>query len=48
MASSEKGPQNQQDGEKVQRLVDFLNDPALGLQVVVNDPGAGVAYILFP
>lgn len=34
--------------KKVAKFVDFLNTPDLGLQVVVNDPAAGVAYILLP
>jgi hypothetical protein len=34
--------------KKVQALVDFLNDPAAGLQLVVNDPDGGVAYLLIP
>lgn len=34
--------------KKVQAFVDFANTPGLGLQIVVNDPGAGIAYILLP
>lgn len=34
--------------QKVQRFVDYLNDPASGLQVVVNDQDGGVAYLLIP
>ncbi|MFA6259370.1 MAG: glycosyltransferase family 39 protein [Candidatus Peribacteraceae bacterium] len=33
---------------KVQEFVDFLNDPSLGMRAVVNDPDAGIAYILIP
>ncbi|MEK7591462.1 MAG: glycosyltransferase family 39 protein [Patescibacteria group bacterium] len=34
--------------QKVQALVSFLNNTSLGLQVIVNDPDAGVAFILIP
>ena len=34
--------------KKVQEFVDFLNTPGLGMQIVVNDPGAGIAFILIP
>jgi len=34
--------------QKVQAFVDFLNDPSLGLQVVINDSSDGVAFILIP
>jgi hypothetical protein len=34
--------------KKVQSFVDFLNNPKLGFQIVVNDPEAGVAYVLIP
>jgi hypothetical protein len=34
--------------KKVDAFVNFVNTPGLGLNVVVNDPGAGVAYILLP
>lgn len=34
--------------KKVQAFINFLNTPALQLQVVVNDPDAGVAYVLIP
>lgn len=34
--------------QKVQSLVDFVNDPRAGLQLVVNDPGNGVAFLLIP
>jgi hypothetical protein len=33
---------------KVQEFVNFLNTPSLGLQIVVNDPPQGVAFILIP
>ncbi|MBI2636566.1 hypothetical protein HYW84_04590, partial [Candidatus Peregrinibacteria bacterium] len=33
---------------KVQAFVDFLNDRALGLQVVVNDLEEGVAFVILP
>ena len=34
--------------KKVQAFVDFVNTPDLGMQIVVNDPGAGIAFILLP
>ena len=34
--------------QKVQEFMDWANDPALKLQIVVNDPGAGVAFLLLP
>ncbi len=34
--------------KKVQAFVDFVNAPDLGIQIVVNDPGAGIAFILLP
>ena len=34
--------------QKVQALLDYLNDPASGLQVFINDPDGGVAYLLIP
>lgn len=46
-ATIEKDP-NGTLHKKVASLVDFVNNPELGLQIVVNDPGAGVAYILIP
>ncbi len=33
--------------KKVQGFVDFLNGPELGFQVIVNDPEAGVAFVVF-
>ncbi len=34
--------------KKVQALLDFLNTPGLGFQVLVNDTDAGVAFLLIP
>lgn len=34
--------------QKVNSFVDFVNTPSLGLQVLVNDPNAGVAFVLIP
>lgn len=34
--------------KKVQSFVDFLNTGSLGLQVLVNDPDAGVVFVLIP
>jgi len=34
--------------KKVNTFVDFLNDPSIGLQIMVNDPGNGVVFILIP
>ena len=34
--------------QKVKTFVDFLNTEGLGLNVLVNDPDAGVAFILIP
>lgn len=34
--------------KKVQAFVDFVNSPDLGIQIAVNDPGAGIAFILLP
>jgi hypothetical protein len=34
--------------KKVQEFANFLNTPSLGLQIVVNDPPQGVAFILIP
>ena len=33
---------------KVQALVDFLNSPDAGLQILVNDPDAGITFFLIP
>ncbi|HVW66403.1 MAG TPA: hypothetical protein VHA78_01580 [Candidatus Peribacteraceae bacterium] len=34
--------------QSVQNFLDFLNDPSLHLQVVVNDPGGGIVFVLLP
>lgn len=34
--------------KKVQELVDFLNTQSLHFQVIVNDPGQGVVFVLIP
>ncbi len=34
--------------KKVQSFVDFVNTPGLGLNVPINDPNAGIAYIILP
>lgn len=34
--------------QKVAKFVDFINDPAINLEIVINDPGNGIAYILLP
>ena len=34
--------------KKVNAFVDFLNDPSIGLQIMVNDPNNGVVFILIP
>ena len=34
--------------QKVAKFLDFANDPAVQLQIVVNDPNNGIAYILLP
>lgn len=34
--------------KKVNAFVSFLNNPESGLNVVLNDPGAGVSFILIP
>lgn len=34
--------------QKVEAFVAFANDPALKLEIAVNDPGNGIAYILLP
>ncbi len=46
-ATIEKDP-NGTLHKKAQEFVDFLNDPKLGLQVVISDPGQGVAFVLIP
>ncbi len=34
--------------QKVAKFLDFANDPAVNLEIVINDPGNGIAYILLP
>lgn len=34
--------------QKVNALVEFLNSPEVGAQMVINDPGAGIVFLLFP
>lgn len=34
--------------QKVQMFVDFVNTPGLGLTLPVNDPDAGIAFVLLP
>lgn len=34
--------------QKVNTFVDFVNNPELNLQIGINDPSAGVAFILIP
>lgn len=34
--------------KKVEAFANFVNDPALDLQVPINSPGNGIAYILLP
>ncbi len=34
--------------KKVAKFLDFANDPAINLNIVVNDPGNGIAYIILP
>ncbi len=34
--------------QKVNAFLDFANDTTLGLNILVNDPGNGIAYILLP
>lgn len=34
--------------QKVQRFLDFANDPSINLQIPVNNPGNGIAYLLLP
>ncbi len=34
--------------KKVLAFVDFANQSALGIRIVINDPGAGIAYIQLP
>lgn len=46
-ATIEKDP-NGSLHKKVQALIDFLNDASLGIQTVVNDQEAGIAFVLLP
>lgn len=46
-ATIEKDP-NGTLHQKVQAFVDYVNNPASGLRVVISDPGAGIAYALIP
>ncbi|MDO8648398.1 MAG: glycosyltransferase family 39 protein [Candidatus Peregrinibacteria bacterium] len=46
-ATIEKDP-NGTLHQKVQAFANMLNSPALGLPVLVNDPDAGVAFVLIP
>lgn len=34
--------------QKVNALVDFLNSPEAGMQMVINDPSAGIVFLLIP
>lgn len=34
--------------QKVGRFVDFINTPELGLDIAINDPANGIAFILLP
>ncbi len=34
--------------QKVAKFLDFVNDPSVNLEIAVNDPGNGIAYILLP
>lgn len=34
--------------KKVAKFLDFVNNPAINVEIVVNDPGNGIAYILLP
>lgn len=46
-ATIEKDP-NGTLHQKVQGFIDFLNDPSINLDVIVNDPGNGIVYVLLP
>jgi hypothetical protein len=46
-ATIEKDP-NGTLHQKVDAFINFANDTSLGLQMAVNDPGNGIAYILLP
>jgi len=34
--------------KKVERFVAFINDPAVGIIPIINNPGAGIAYMILP
>lgn len=34
--------------QKVNAFTEYVNDPASGVQILVNDPGNGIAYMLIP
>jgi hypothetical protein len=34
--------------QKVKGFTDFANDPVTGLNILINDPGNGIAYMLLP
>lgn len=34
--------------QKVNKFLDFVNDPQIKLDIMINDPGNGIAYILLP
>ncbi len=46
-ATIEKDPEGTLH-QKVNALMNFLNDPTLGLDIVINDPGGGIVYVLLP
>lgn len=46
-ATIEKDP-NGTLHQKVQRFLNFANNPELGIVSVVNNPGAGIAYMILP
>ncbi|MBU0766727.1 glycosyltransferase family 39 protein [Patescibacteria group bacterium] len=46
-ATIEKDP-NGSLHKKVNAFIDFINNPELGLQIVISDTNAGIAFILIP
>lgn len=46
-ATIEKNPEGTLH-QKVNALLDFLNDQTLGIQPIINDPAAGIAFVLLP
>ncbi|KKW43127.1 MAG: hypothetical protein UY90_C0030G0010 [Candidatus Peregrinibacteria bacterium GW2011_GWA2_54_9] len=46
-ATIERNPQGTLH-KKVSDFVNYLNNPESGMQIVLNDPGAGVSFILIP